>query len=576
MDIYMKRKRYRASQSLEHYIKVLIALSIPIIVINLIVSFFSIITTREQNVSHISQTINLYQNETVRKTLAVEHFVRWTAIHEPLIEILETDEDYGDQIQAIATFRTRVSDNQHATGKEFLYFLYLEDQDFFTNCSALNISYTDYLVFKKEFLKKVESGETLKNNNNWKIIEVNDKYYFYYIITYKNRTFISMISARDILNPLEDVKLGSSGYMLMRDSNNTTLASTRSDGEAKPRNSIFLSPLTFEYEDSNLPFSLDIFIDNWFFERIIIIQLFVVIMAFIVALTLFVFLFYMQRKVIEPIQNFSLNLSNINDNSNLLDLQDSNIIELEQANMQFKNLMREITKLKINLYEQELAKKRIQISFLQQQIKPHFYLNCLTTIYSMAQTQKYKEIESMALFTSKYLRHLFQTNKNFIRLEYELNHISDYLNIQTLRYGSAFSYETDIDPETNEGTIPPLILMTFIENTIKHCVSLTIILKITLTSRKFRKWGKDYLKIMLRDTGPGFSDDVLYALNNHHSLASEDGTRIGITNAIERLTFLYGENYELNFSNNEDMGAYIELILPFHEEGEKEDGNGIV
>ena len=48
------------------------------------------------------------------------------------------------------------------------------------------------------------------------------------------------------------------------------------------------------------------------------------------------------------------------------------------------------------------------------------------------------------------------------------------------------------------------------------------------------------------------------------------------TNAIERLTFLYGEDYELNFSNNEDMGACIELILPFYKEGESEYNNGIV
>lgn len=565
----MKKKRYRSSHSLEHYIKVLISLSIPIIVINIIVSFFSIITTREQNVTHISNTITLYQNETVRKTVAVEHFVRWTAIHEPLVDVLETSKDFGEKLEAISTFRTRVSDNQYATGREFQYFLYLKDQNLFINSSALNLSYTDYQICKKEFLKKIESGETLKNSSSWKIMRIRNNYYLYYIITYNNRTFISLISARDILTPLEDVNLGTNGYMLMKDLNNTSLAGTKAKNERDNANPLFLSRLTFHNEDTNLPFSLNIFIDNWFYERIIIIQIFVIIMAFIVALTLFVFLYYTQKKVIRPIQDFSLNLAKINDNTNLLDLKDSNIIELEQANMQFKNLMREITKLKINLYEQELEKKRIQIGFLQQQIKPHFYLNCLTTIYSMAQTKNYKEIESMALFTSKYLRYLFQTNKDFIKLEYELNHVNDYLNIQTLRYGTAFSYECVAEAQANEGIIPPLILMTFIENTMKHCVSLTITLNITLTTRKLRKWGKDYLNIILKDTGPGFTDDVLEVLNSRQSLVSEDGTRIGITNAIKRLTFLYGDEYELKFSNNADMGACIDLLVPFVKETRK-------
>lgn len=569
----MKKKRYRSSYSLEHYIKVLIGLSIPIIAINLIVSFFSIIATREQNVAHISNTITLYQNETIRKTLAVEHFVRWTAIHEPLVETLETDTDFGDRIDAITTFRTRVGDNQYATGREFQYFLYLEEQNLFLSCSALNLSYSDYLICKKELMGKIENKETLRNSSEWKILKIKNNYYFYYIITYHNRTFVAFISAKDILKPLEDVNLGTNGYMLMKDFNNTTLTSTQTGKAAKDKsagNPLFLSRLVFNNEESNLPFTLSIYIDNWFYERILFMQVFVIIMAFIVALTLFVFLFYMQKKVIKPIQNFSLNLSNINEGTNLLDLQDGNIIELEQASQQFKNLMREITKLKINLYEQELEKKRIQIGFLQQQIKPHFYLNCLTTIYSMAQTKNYKEIETMALFTSNYLRYLFQTNKDFISLEYELNHVNDYLNIQSLRYGSAFSYEYRIGEGTKDAVIPPLILMTFIENTIKHCVSLTITLKIRLFVEKLQKWGKDYLHIVIKDTGPGFTADVLNALNGRQSLASEDGTRIGISNTIERLTFLYGDEYELKFSNNDDLGASIELLVPLNAENRKE------
>ncbi|MFV0343929.1 MAG: sensor histidine kinase [Anaerocolumna sp.] len=562
----MRKKRYRSSHSLEHYIKVLISLSIPIIVINIVVSFFSIIITREQNVTHITNTMALYQNETVRKTVAVEHFVRWTAIHEPLIEDMEAKESFADRLEALSTFRMRVGDTQYATGKEFQYFLYLEDQDFFMNCSALNLSYSDYLLCKKEFLTMIETEETLKNSDDWKILKIRKSYYLYYIITYNNRTFISLISAKDILTPLENVNLGTNGYMLMKGFKDTTLAATVPKNERDQGNPLFLSRLNFNNEDTNLPFSLNIFIDNWSYERLVLIQIIVIIMAFIVAFTLFVFLLYTQKKVIKPIQNFSLNLAKINDGTNLLDLQDGNIIELEQANQQFKNLMREITKLKINLYEEELEKKRIQISFLQQQIKPHFYLNCLTTIYSMAQTKNYKEIESMALFTSKYLRYLFQTNKDFIKLEYELNHVNDYLNIQTLRYGTAFSYKCTEDPRAREGTMPPLILMTFIENIMKHCVSLTVTLNITLTTSKVSKGDKEYLKVTISDSGPGFSHDILSMLNNHQSLASEDGTRIGITNVFERLTFLYGDDYILNFSNNADNGACIELMVPFNQE----------
>jgi sensor histidine kinase YesM len=53
-------------------------------------------------------------------------------------------------------------------------------------------------------------------------------------------------------------------------------------------------------------------------------------------------------------------------------------------------------------------------------------------------------------------------------------------------------------------------------------------------------------------------------------VASGDGTRIGIRNTVERLTFLYGDDFELNFSNNIDMGACIELLVPVNPENRKE------
>jgi two-component system, sensor histidine kinase YesM len=560
-----KKRRLKPSHSLEHHIKVIVYLSIPIIIINIIVCIYSVVITRQQDVKYISNTITLYQNELARKTIAVEHFVAWTAIHEPLVETIEKTKDYYTRLDAISTFRTRISDNQYSTGKEFQYFLYLKEQDMFLNYSALNITYKDYLIFKKQILKLIEDKKITENSSRWIILKLQNKYYYYYLIDYYNRTFVTLISAEDVLKPLKNVDLGGNGFVVLKNSKGYNLTSTSKDNDTKDyeKNRIFFSHLVFDNGDSRLPYRLHIYVDNMLYERIILIQITVILMAFILAVALYVFLFYLQRKVITPIQNFSLNLSKINESTTMLDLQDSNVIELEQANEQFKNLMRQIVKLKINLYEQELEKKRIQIGFLQQQIKPHFYLNCLTTIYSMAQTQNYKEIESMALFTSEYLRYLFQSNSDYVKLEYELNHINHYLSIQALRYGPAFSYEYEIEPGLEQALIPPLLLMTFMENTIKHCVSLTIKLKISLSISKYTQSDKDYLHILLKDSGPGFPLDVLAALTNLQFTSGENGTHIGISNTIQRLLFLYESDYELNFSNNPDNGACIMLRIPY-------------
>lgn len=559
------KRRLKPRHSLEHYIRVTVYLSIPIIIINIIVCIYSVIITRQQDVKYISNTITLYQNELAAKTVAIEHFVAWTAIHEPLVETIEKTKDYYTRFDAINTFRTRISDNQYSTGKEFQYFLYLKEQDMFLNYSALNITYKNYLIFKKQILKMIEDKKITENSSHWITIKIDNKYYFYYLIDYYNRTFITLISADDVLKPLKDVNLGENGFVLLKSTKgfNLTGTSQKDDTKDYKKNRIFFSHLIFDNGDTHIPYNLHIYVDNMLYERILLIQITVILMAFILAVTLYVFLFYLQKKVITPIQNFSLNLSKINESNTQIDLQDSNVIELEQANEQFKNLMRQIVKLKITLYEQELEKKRIQIGFLQQQIKPHFYLNCLTTIYSMAQTQNYKEIESMALFTSEYLRYLFQSNSDFVKLEYELNHINHYLSIQALRYGPAFSFESEVEPGLEHALIPPLLLMTFIENTIKHCVSLTIQLKISLSICICKESDKVYLQIVIKDSGPGFPPEILEAFNSNEFASGENGTHIGISNTIQRLIFLYEGEYVLNFANNLDFGACVKLWIPY-------------
>ena len=163
------------------------------------------------------------------------------------------------------------------------------------------------------------------------------------------------------------------------------------------------------------------------------------IIAFLAALMLSLimggYILVSYKKVILPIKLFSQSLSkmdSVSEGEGLV-LTDSKIQELNQINDQFKNLIHEITRLRIDIYEAELDKNKFMIGFLQQQIKPHFYLNCLTTVDSMVSLGDIDAAKKMLMFTSKYFRYLFQVNKNFVPLINELTHIEDYLSIQNMR-----------------------------------------------------------------------------------------------------------------------------------------------
>lgn len=291
-------------------------------------------------------------------------------------------------------------------------------------------------------------------------------------------------------------------------------------------------------------------------------QLLIMLLFFIVTSTLCIVLLFFKKRVLGPIQSFSENLAFINEAGQPADFKSSEIIELEQANTQFKDLVEQIKTFKIAMYEQELEKQRIQLDYMKLQIKPHFFLNCLTSIYSMAQIEMYKEIENMTLSTSKYFRYIFQNGENFVRLEDEIEHVRTYLEIQKQRYQDAFIYNIEQEDQASCVEIPPLVLQTFIENSIKYAISREYEVEIRLTVRRLRIEEEDMLVIQLTDTGPGFPPQVLEKLNLGEPLDQSKGTQIGIMNTLKRLEYLYLKRATITFSNLESGGASVILSLP--------------
>lgn len=561
-----KYKLYRHSYSLMRIMKILTFGAVPIIIINLLIGILSFVNIRQQNLESISSSVSLYQEETASKIRSIEHFIQWSAVNEPLFDRMEEADNIGALNIPLAAFRTRVSDSQYATGTEYQYFMYLELCDFFFNASELHFTYQEYLSIKDYVLNQVSSGTSGKTNSSWQSVSLNGTTYLYYMITYQHRTFVTFINIADLIAPLNDINLGSGGSLTVTDLKKQNLYHSNPEANVKKyhSNSLFYNLLSFSGRDNALPFDVKLYIDNFNnYGKLMLLQYVLILTALSLCLVLAVFIICMYRKVIRPIHEFSTSLSNINEQEDLINLQSSNIQELEQTNLQFKNLIREIKKLKINIYENELSEKRFQIAFLQNQIRPHFYLNCLTTISSMAQLGKYKDIEDMVVFTSRYLRYLFQTDKETVRIKYELTHIQSYLDIQSLRYGPVFHYECRIQKLDEDAMIPPLLLITFIENIVKHSIAQDGQLQIELSVSLEIIEEKKMLFIHISDSGQGFSEDVLSKLSHGESLNTETQQHVGLTNNIQRLTLLYGSDYNLRFYNGSNGGAHISLYIPY-------------
>ncbi len=490
-----------STHSIDYYAKILLFLLIPIMIINIFFSFLSISTIKNQNLNHIEDSINIYASSLSKELTAVDQFMYSTVVNDEAFDDLSENASYTEYYRSIGKIRARTDAVKYYNSVDYTFIIQTRQTNYFTNISSLHIPYADFLFFKLFFQE--ENQQVTTPHNVWKQIHATENDYLYRTILYKDKLIHAIISTEYILEPLRQINLGNDGIisLLPLKEKQTVIRSFNS------------TAMTFRQKETGLPFTIYVKVDyRNAFKNMVTLQIVMLLIPIVICTISFTILIYIQRKVLRPIKRLTNRLiRSSNDNSALIE----GITEIDDANDQISSMVKETQTLKIDLYESELTKKQIETNYLRLQVRPHFYLNILTMINSMIQTQHYQEIESLTVSTTKYLRYLFQTNQDFTSLSDELRHIRDYLEIQELRYGDTFHYSLVlVDPSLKEAEIPPLILQTFIENIFKHCFSLDQSLVITVTI-DYLAGTKDFYKISVEDNGNGFNAAILQKLKNN-------------------------------------------------------------
>ena len=184
-----------------------------------------------------------------------------------------------------------------------------------------------------------------------------------------------------------------------------------------------------------------------------------------------------------------------------------------------------------------------QLDYLKYQINPHFLMNTLNNIHALVDIDPEMAKESIVEL-SKIMRFvLYEGNKKTVPLERELQFLQDYITLMRLRVSDKVPITVDIDEQTSGYEIPPLVLITFVENAFKHGISYNqpsfIDVKATVSGRRF-VFTCSNSKIPVNDNKPG---------------------GIGLQNIQKRLELIYGKSYTLDIS--EDASTYhIKLEIP--------------
>ena len=532
--------------SIHFFFKLLLVLLLINILINIAMSNITRNFIKNQNIVHLRSSIEIYADSVNEKLHSVERFMYSTITHNESLEKLNHVQTFLEYQENLKKVQTSFTEFEYQNETHMTFLLETDSTDHFINVSNLYIPYEDYLLLKSN-LKSLRSDIS---DRKWKNVTTKNSEYLVKSVHYEGKIIYAVISSEDILKPLNKLNIGNNGKLSLKEPNNIPSAN-------------YL--IHAQNEKTHLPFDIYVLVDYAeVFRNITLLEVFLSAVPIIITILSIIIILYIRQWMIKPITRLTERLSQFGDSIPPSEFFISEgILEIDKANDKLNKVIFDMQELKIREYHSQLELKKIELNYLKNQIRPHFYLNMLSMIHSMLQTKNYKEIEELTILTSNYLRHLFMANQDFSELKDEVQHIKDYLEIQRIRYGNSIYFSLDYNDDLQNTLVPSLLLQTFIENTIKHGFSFQDLFTILLSIKKVKTENSDYIQICIEDNGPGFSEEILSKLNQKQSLITEDGHHIGITNTIERLNLLYPNDYTITFENNEEGGAKILLLIPY-------------
>ena len=204
----------------------------------------------------------------------------------------------------------------------------------------------------------------------------------------------------------------------------------------------------------------------------------------------------------------------------------------------------------------------MELRQLRAQLRPHFYLNAIMTINSMTYQDRNADIREFLSCLSDHMRYMFRITTGMVRLEDELKHVENYVDMQEIKFPSSVLLMTECPPELSRMEIPHLILYTVVENALKHAMDLSERLVLLIHCELLETEEFVGYRVVIEDNGPGFSQETIQLYNGEAILQDDGGRHIGLSNVKRSLQLQYKRKDLLILSNTAPKGARIEIRIP--------------
>lgn len=185
---------------------------------------------------------------------------------------------------------------------------------------------------------------------------------------------------------------------------------------------------------------------------------------------------------------------------------------------------------------------KTELNFLKNQISPHFFFNALNTIYSLTETDG-KRAREVTHKLSKLMRYLvYETEKQKkLALGDELEFLEHYIELAKMRLPDNVKVDLSVNVENCQMQVPPLIFLTFIENSFKHGVT-------------FQGDCNIHFRFIQNDGILRFESE------NPINRKTKPEGGVGMPNVKRRLELIYGDKFELEYGPKGNI-YHVKLLI---------------
>ena len=291
----------------------------------------------------------------------------------------------------------------------------------------------------------------------------------------------------------------------------------------------------------------------------------VIAAAFILMAVLFMLyiLKYTKREVLAPMSEIIDDITIINQGDYAHNVGSHfRTKEFQLLQTTINRMKDEIFGLKIQAYEKKIELQDVELKSIRLQLKPHFFLNALTTIGSLAHQGKNQQVTTYIDALSKNVRYMFRAGLHTIPVKDEIQHVENYFEMQELKYPKSVFHLIDCPVDLEDWPIPQLLIHTFIENEYKYAMTYSQTLTVLIKIREVTYQNAEMLLIEIEDDGPGYPQEVLDYMQDETLKLGNQEDRVGLLSIRQMMELMYERKNLVQLSNVVPHGCMNRIYIP--------------